>query len=122
MRATHSLSASLFFLALLGLLLAMPPGAVRADDVPRTPEEEDRLEDIEYQTERGLKAFGSGNHEEVLARMKRLAETGPEEPAARSTSPGGSTSARGSTRKRCSVATGGCCRASGRSDASRRCG
>jgi len=71
---------ALVFLAPFALLAALPLGAARADEVPLTPQEEERLEDIELQTERGWKAFGSGNHEEVLARMKRLAEKDPTNP------------------------------------------
>ncbi len=56
-----------------GLALLGFAGPTIADDVPLTPEEEERLEAIELHTSRGLKAFRSGNHEEVLARMKKLA-------------------------------------------------
>ncbi|MCA9314774.1 MAG: tetratricopeptide repeat protein [Planctomycetes bacterium] len=74
---------------LLALALLALPGLrqVHADDDPTgSPatdvDEEERLEDIERHTERGLRAFARGNHDEVLARMKRLAELAPDDPLA----------------------------------------
>jgi tetratricopeptide (TPR) repeat protein len=67
----------------LAALLAVPLGAPRpatGDDVPLTPEEEERLEAIDRHTEKGLKAFRTGNHDEVLERMKRLAKYDPTNP------------------------------------------
>ena len=64
----------------LGALLLGAPRGVSADDVPMTPEEEERLEEIELQTQRGWEAFGTGNHDEVLARMERLARFDPQNP------------------------------------------
>ena len=55
--------------------LALAPGW--ADDTP-TPDAEERAERIALQVEKGWKAFQTGNHEEALARMKRLAELDPE--------------------------------------------
>lgn len=54
-----------------------PPAPAAADETPSSAEEEERLEDIERHTERGWKAWHSGNHEEVLARMERLARLDP---------------------------------------------
>lgn len=65
----------------LGALVLIPSGLLRpaqADEPELTPEEEERLEAIERHTEKGWKAFRTGNHEEVLARMKRLAKYDPE--------------------------------------------
>jgi tetratricopeptide (TPR) repeat protein len=60
------------------LLLPIPSTATSwADEVPAGQDEE-RAERIALQVERGSKAFQSGNHDEVLARMKRLAELDPE--------------------------------------------
>jgi tetratricopeptide (TPR) repeat protein len=66
-------------LLLGGLVLAGLP-RVEADDVPLTPEEEERQEQIDLQIERGMKAFQTGNHAEVLSRMERLAGYDPEHP------------------------------------------
>lgn len=57
------------FLGLLGLL---PITAVAYADEELTAEQEERLEAIDRHTERGWRAFNTGNHDEVLARMKRL--------------------------------------------------
>jgi len=75
----------LAILLLLGLCaISLSPAGllrpVRAGDEPLTAEEEERQEAIERHTERGWKAFRSGNHEEVLARMKRLAKYDPRNP------------------------------------------
>ncbi|MDJ0975986.1 MAG: tetratricopeptide repeat protein [Planctomycetota bacterium] len=70
-----ALSWTLFLLlpALLMLLWTGAPGTVLADDEAElTPEEEERLDAIDRHTERGWRAFRRGNHDEVLARMKRL--------------------------------------------------
>jgi hypothetical protein len=73
------LRSALRLLPALGLLLS--PLAVRApgwaDDAP-APDAEERAERIALQVEKGWKAFQTGNHEEALARMKRLAEIDPE--------------------------------------------
>ncbi len=69
------LPLALLFGALLWLA-ALPPAL--ADETPLTEEEEERLEAIERHTEKGLKAFRTGNHEEVLARMKRLKRYDPD--------------------------------------------
>jgi tetratricopeptide (TPR) repeat protein len=71
--------AFLAFLGLLGLsaFLAPAPRPAAADDVPPSAEEEERLDEIARHTERALKAFRSGNHEEVMARMKRLTKYDP---------------------------------------------
>ncbi|MDJ0523238.1 MAG: tetratricopeptide repeat protein [Planctomycetota bacterium] len=64
----------------LGALLLVPAGLLRpahADETELTPEEEERLEAVERHTEKGWKAFRTGNHEEVLARMKRLGRYDP---------------------------------------------
>ncbi len=73
----HRLSFLLFWVVAVGLLLA-PGASIRADDL--TEEEEERLEAIERHTERGWKAFRSGNHDEVLARMDRIERYAPESP------------------------------------------
>ncbi|MHC5012139.1 MAG: tetratricopeptide repeat protein, partial [Planctomycetota bacterium] len=67
-----------------GLLQAAvfaPSSLARADETePLTPEEEERLEAIDRHTERGWKAFRSGNHAEALARMNQLERYDPENP------------------------------------------
>ncbi|MFM8385566.1 MAG: tetratricopeptide repeat protein [Planctomycetia bacterium] len=68
-------------LALLVLVLACVPcrglaPAVAGEDGA----DEERTERIALQVERGTKAFQSGNHDEVRARMKRLAELDPAHP------------------------------------------
>jgi len=60
---------------LLAPLLALAPGWT--DETPG-PDAEERAERIALQVEKGWTAFQSGNHEEALARMKRLAELDPE--------------------------------------------
>jgi tetratricopeptide (TPR) repeat protein len=62
-------------LALAAFLL--PAVSVRADG---TMGEEERKEQIATNVERGWKAFQNGNHDEALARMKRLATVDPEHP------------------------------------------
>ncbi len=52
--------------------------AARADDAP--PADDERQEAIDRHTEKGWKAFRSGNHEEVLQRMERLAALDPKDP------------------------------------------
>ncbi|MGE0193959.1 MAG: tetratricopeptide repeat protein [Planctomycetota bacterium] len=88
--STGHLAGALRGLALL-LALALPvlpaPRRVLADDDPTAApptdvDEEERLEDIERHTERALRAFARGNHDEVLARMDRLADLAPEDPLA----------------------------------------
>jgi tetratricopeptide (TPR) repeat protein len=77
-RFAATVASRLLALGLLALPLLPGPRAL-ADEVP-TPEEEERLEAIDIHTTRGVKAFRTGNHEEVLARMKRLAKYDPENP------------------------------------------
>ncbi|MDA1194940.1 MAG: tetratricopeptide repeat protein [Planctomycetota bacterium] len=79
-RADFSL---LLFLASVGLLLTglaglLPPAV--AEDEPVSAEEEERLEALLLNTEKGWAAFRTGNHEEVLARMKRVAKYDPASP------------------------------------------
>ena len=69
-----------FRVALLALLAShsvglWSPRAAGADEA-----EEERLEAIERHTERAWQAFRSGNHEEVIARLKRIARYDPESP------------------------------------------
>lgn len=85
MRSTPRSPVTPVFFAALLLAAAwwLPCGAARhalADDEPLTAEEEERLEALEYNTARGWKAFRTGNHEEVLARMKRVAKYDPSSP------------------------------------------
>ena len=79
-RPTPRLLLHAGLLAFLCFALPSVRGPAVADDVPLTPEEEERLEAIDINTKRGVKAFRTGNHEEVLARMKRLAKYDPENP------------------------------------------
>ena len=50
------------------------------DDEDLSEEEEERLEAIERHSEKGLEAFRRGSHEEVLARMERLARYDKDNP------------------------------------------
>jgi tetratricopeptide (TPR) repeat protein len=61
------------------VLVPVETTTVSADDAP-TLSTDERLEAIERHTERGWKAFRSGNHEEALQRMERLAKLDPENP------------------------------------------
>ncbi len=73
----------LALLLLLGAVLLAPSAPLRgvfARDEPLTEEEEERLEAIDRHSQKGWKAFRTGNHEEVLARMKRLAKYDPKNP------------------------------------------
>src|SRR5690606_10521056 len=76
--------ASRFLVVALGSFLAMLPAGrgVRADDDSEPTDAERIAEDIERHTERGLRAFARGNYDEVLARMKRLADVAPDDPFA----------------------------------------
>ena len=68
-------------LPLLLVTMLLAGGVVFAEDVNDVDEaEEERLEAIERHTERGWKAWRSGNHDEVLARMARLAKADPDSP------------------------------------------
>lgn len=69
-----------FLLALL--VWTGTPRAARAGDGSDSITEEERQEAIELNTDRGWAAFRSGNHEEVLARMKRLRKYDPGNPLA----------------------------------------
>ena len=62
----------LLVLGLVGWLALLPMGSAQADDTELSEEEEERLEAIEYNRERGIAAYGSGNYDEALARMKRI--------------------------------------------------
>jgi tetratricopeptide (TPR) repeat protein len=68
---------ALLLLGGLALLPAEAGDALWADEVPSAQDEE-RAERIALQVEKGWKAFQTGNHDEVLARMKRLAELDPQ--------------------------------------------
>lgn len=67
-----------FRLVLLALLIPLATGLPTPSTAGADEAEEERLEAIERHTERAWKAFRSGNHEEVLARMKRVARYDPE--------------------------------------------
>ncbi len=81
-----------FFLLLTLSLSLVIGGFARdgdADDDPRpaspadeTDDAERIAEDIDRHTERGLRAFARGNHDEVLARMERLQALAPDDPLA----------------------------------------
>ena len=79
-RPRNSPMKRLPFLLLALLLPCLPLTAARGDEVPLSAEEEERLEAIDRHTKRGIEAFQTGNHEEVLERMKRLAKYDPQNP------------------------------------------
>lgn len=67
-------------LALLACaLLLAAPGPARADELEAEAEAE-RREAAERHAERAFEAFTTGNHEEVLKRMERVARYAPESP------------------------------------------
>ena len=66
--------------SLLALLVPLATGLSNPATAGADEVEEERLEAIERHTERAWKAFRSGNHEEVLARMQRVARYDPENP------------------------------------------
>lgn len=83
MRDVPRLLPLLFAAVVLVSAWLLPHGSrpvAYAEDEPLSAEEEERLEALEYNTEKGWKAFRTGNHEEVLARMKRVAKYDPESP------------------------------------------
>jgi tetratricopeptide (TPR) repeat protein len=83
LRAAPSFLTRLLGGLFLGALIALPWVSARpaaAEDAPLSAEEEERLEAIESHTAKGWKAYRSGNHEEVLARMKRVAKYDPASP------------------------------------------
>jgi len=79
--------ALLVLLALAGLpVVGAPVLGVWAGDgteAAPTPEDEERAEQIERHTTKGLAAFRKGNHEEALVRMDRLEKLDPKSPLPR---------------------------------------
>lgn len=72
--------ARLALLVLVLVLACVPCRGLAPAVAGEDGADEERTERIALQVERGTKAFQSGNHDEVRARMKRLAELDPAHP------------------------------------------